>query len=51
MWKMTIAFTVLIMAAVFAAVLLSGPNLQNTNCTEMFSTAVMKHKQQTSGRL
>ena len=32
-------------------VLLSGPKPQNTNCTDMFSTAVMRHKQQTSGRL
>ena len=32
-------------------VLLSGPKLQNTNCTDMFSTAVTRHKQQTSGRL
>ena len=32
-------------------VLLSGPKFQNTNCTHMFSTAVMRHKQQTSGRL
>ena len=30
-------------------VLLSGPKLQNTNCTDKFSTAVTRHKQQTSG--
>ena len=32
-------------------VLLSGPKLQNTNCTNKFSTAVTRHKQQTSGQL
>ena len=32
-------------------VLLSGPKLQNTNCTDTFSTALTRHKQQTSGRL
>ena len=33
-------------------VLLRGPKLQNTNYTDMFSTAVTRHdKQQTSGRL
>ena len=33
-------------------VLLSGPKLQNTNYTDMFSAAVTRHdKQQTSGRL
>ena len=32
-------------------VLLSGPKLQNTNCTETFSATATRHKQQTSGRL
>ena len=52
MWKMTIAFTALSGSRFWSRhVLLSGPKPQNTNCTDMFSTAVMRHKQQTSGRL
>ena len=50
---MTIAFTAL-SGSRFGSrhVLLSGPKLQNTNCTDMFSTAITRHdKQQTSGRL
>ena len=51
-WKMTIAFTALSGSRFWSThVLLSGPKLQNTNCTDMFSTAVTRHKQQTSGRL
>ena len=49
---MTIAFTALSGSRFWSRhVLLSGPKPQNTNCTDMFSTAVMRHKQQTSGRL
>ena len=51
---MTIAFTALSGSRFkfwSRHVLLSGPKLQNTNCTDTFSTAVMRHKQQTSGRL
>ena len=49
---MTIAFTALSGSRFWSRhVLLSGPKLQNTNCTDMFSTAVTRHKQQTSGRL
>ena len=49
---MTIAFTTLSSSRFWSRhVLLSGPKLQNTNCTDMFSTAVTRHKQQTSGRL
>ena len=52
MWKMTIAFTALSGSRFWSRhVLLSGPKPQNTNCTDMFSTVVMRHKQQTSGRL
>ena len=52
MWKMTIAFTALSGSRFWSRhVLLSGPKPQNTNCTDMFSTAVTRHKQQTSGRL
>ena len=44
---MTIAFT-----ALSGSRFWSGPKLQNTNCTDMFSTALTRHdKQQTSGRL
>ena len=49
---MTIAFTALSGSRFWSRhVLLSGPKLQNTNCTDMFSTAVTRHKQQTSGCL
>ena len=49
---MTIAFTTLSGSRFWSRhVLLSGPKLQNTNCTNTFSTAVTRHKQQTSGRL
>ena len=49
---MAIAFTALSGSRFWSRhVLLSGPKLQNTNCTDMFSTAVTRHKQQTSGRL
>ena len=49
---MTIAFTALSGSRFWSRhVLLSGPKLQNTNCTDTFSTAVTRHKQQTSGRL
>ena len=51
-WKMIIAFTALSGSCFWSRhVLLSGPKPQNTNCTDMFSTAVTRHKQQTSGRL
>ena len=52
-WKMIIAFAALSGSRFWNRhVLLSGPKLQNTNCTDMFSTAVTRHdKQQTSGRL
>ena len=52
-WKMIIAFDTLSGSRFWNRhVLLSGPKLQNTNCTDMFSTAVTRHdKQQTSGRL
>ena len=89
-WKITIAFTALSSSRFWSRhVLLSGPKLRNTNCTDMFSigsisavsrvrslilpevggcvrahfpekrlviepmfsTAVTRHKQQTSGRL
>ena len=52
-WKMIIAFATLSGSRFWNRhVLLSGPKLQNTNCTDMFSTAVTRHdKQQTSGRL
>ena len=51
-WKMTIAFTALSGSRFWSRhFLLSGPKIQNTNCTDMFSTAVTRHKQQTSGRL
>ena len=47
-----IAFTALTGSRFWSRhVLLSGPKPQNTNCTDMFSTVVMRHKQQTSGRL
>ena len=47
-----IAFTALTGSRFWSGhVLLSGPKTQNTNCTDMFSTVVMRHKQQTSGRL
>ena len=49
---MTITFTALSGSHFWSRhVLLSGPKPQNTNCTDMFSTAVTRHKQQTSGRL
>ena len=49
---MTIAFTGLSGSRFWSwHVLLSRPKLQNTNCTNMFSTAVARHKQQTSGCL
>ena len=49
---MSIAFTALSGSRFWSRhVLRSGPKLQNTNCTEMFSTAATRHKQQTSGRL
>ena len=49
---MTTAFTALSGSCFWSRhVLLSGPKLQNTNCTNMFPTAVTRHKQQTSGRL
>ena len=51
-WKLTIAFTALSGSCFWSRhVLLSGPKLQNTNCTDKFSTAVMRHNQQTSGQL
>ena len=47
-----IAFTALTGSRFWSRhVLLRGPKPQNTNCTNMFSTAVVRHKQQTSGRL
>ena len=49
---MTIAFTALSDSRFWSRhVLLSGPKLQNTNCTDTFSTAVTRRKQQASGRL
>ena len=49
---MTIAFTALSGSRFWRRpVLLSWPKLQNTNCTDTFSTAATKHEQQTSGRL
>ena len=49
---MTIAFTALRSRRFWSRhVLLSGPKPQNTNCTDMFSPAVKRHKQQTLGRL
>ena len=51
---MTIAFTTLSGSRFkfwSRHVLPSGPKLQNTNCTDTFSTAITRHKQQTSGRL
>ena len=49
---MTIAFTALSGSRFWSRhVLLSGPTLQTTNCTDTLSTAVTRHKQQTSGRL
>ena len=51
-WKMTIAFTALSGSHFWSRrVLLRGPKFQNTNCTDTFSTTVIRHKQQTSGRL
>ena len=52
-WKMTISFTALSGSRFWSRrVLLKGPKLQNTDCTDMFSTAVTGHdKQQTSGHL
>ena len=41
-WKMTIAFTALSGSRFWSRhVLLSGPKLQNTNCTDTFSTAFL----------
>ena len=49
---MNVAFTVLSGSRFWSRdVLLTGPKLQNTNCTDMLSTAVRRHKQQTSGGL
>ena len=49
---MTVAYTALSGSRFWSRnVLLSEPKLQNTNCTDTFSTAVTRHKQQTSGRL
>ena len=49
---MTIAFTALSGSRFWSRhVLLRGPKLQYKNCTNTFSTAVTRHKQQTSGRL
>ena len=51
-WKMTIAFTALSGSHVWSRHFsLSRPKLQNTKCTDTLSTAVTRHKQQTSGRL
>ena len=49
---MTIAFTALSGSHFWSRhLLLSRPKLQNRNCTDTFSTVVMRHKQQTSGWL
>ena len=52
MWKMTIAVTALSCSNFWSRhFLLSRPKLQNRKCTDTLSTAVTRHKQQTSGRL
>ena len=51
-WKMTIALTALSGSRFWRRHFsLRGPKLQNTNCTDTFSIALTRHKQQTSGCL